>query len=76
MHTHTHTHTHPAHPALPLGRKLVAAFQQLSTGTTLQIAFDSAAASAGFDSCEADNWFNCEEKTNEQANHALALWPL
>lgn len=33
----------------------------------LQIAFDSAAASAGFDSCKADNWFNCGEIKNEQA---------
>lgn len=38
----------------------------------LQIAFDSAAASAGFDSCEADNWFNCEEIKNEQAT---VPWP-
>lgn len=38
----------------------------------LQIAFDSAAASAGFDSCEVDNWFNCEEIKNEQAT---ILWP-
>lgn len=38
----------------------------------LQIAFDSAAASARFDSCEADNWFNCEKIQNEQA---ATLWP-
>lgn len=38
----------------------------------LQIAFDSAAASAGFDSCKADNWFNCEKIKNEQAT---TLWP-
>ena len=38
----------------------------------LQIAFDSAAASAGFDSCRVDNWFNCERIKDEQAG---VLWP-
>ena len=38
----------------------------------LQIVFDFAAASAGFDSCEADNWFSCEEIKNEQET---VLWP-
>lgn len=37
-----------------------------------QIAFDSAAASAGFDCCETDNWLNCEEIKNERAT---VLWP-
>lgn len=41
-----------------------------------QIAFDSAAASAGFDSREQDNWFNCEEIKNKQVNLTLASWPL
>lgn len=54
------THSHSAeHRYQPLSK--------LSTGATLQIAFDSAAASAAFDSCKADNWFNCEEIKNEQA---------
>lgn len=63
----THTHTHRS----PTWQKTSTPFM-LSTGTMLQIAFDSAAASAGFDSCETGNWFNCEEIENEQAT---LLWP-